>query len=251
MAMSLPVQVAQGHNSQGDPNISLRTLIRSEFFPSQSHDMTGKTIFPFFFDGSLRHWLQAFVFVFVTWGKPIHLDILPDNAPGSVKIRPTTVWRSRDATVWRSRDGITGSAELQRNLCFCRGTIFAEIKGLQQDGIPNCVRTGIWTVSVQAVLGAWGYVKNPSATLTCISPSPSVTFWDTSMTQTLNNQSQLCQLTHVSSPASRWIRLFEKATGWSRMLEPTLWFHVWFHGLHREYSKACGGFRLIPDQPKS
>lgn len=122
MAMSLPVQVAQGHNSQGDPNISLRTLIRSEFFPSQSHDMTGKTIFPFFFDGSLRHWLQAFVFVFVTWGKPIHLDILPDNAPGSVKIRPTTVWRSRD--------GITGSAELQRNLCFCRGTIFAEIKGL-------------------------------------------------------------------------------------------------------------------------
>lgn len=127
---------------------------------------------------------------------------------------------------------------------------------LQQTGIPNC---GKWSVSVQAVLGAWGYVKNPSATLTCITPSPSVTFWDTSMTQTLNNQSQLCQLTHVSRPASRWIRLFEKAgyklTKCNRM-EPDVWnqiswSHVWFHGLHREYSKAQAAVSGLRDQPKS
>lgn len=135
--------------------------------------------------------------------KTHHLDILPDNAPGSVKIRPTTVWRSRD--------GITGWTPNCKETFASAGVPFCWNQRFDflEDGIPNCVRTGNdpWVSKQFLEPGATSKIH----TLTCITPSPSVTFWDTSMTQTLNNQSQLCQLTHVSRPVSRWIRLFEKA----------------------------------------
>lgn len=243
--MSLPVQVAQGHNSQvilTYPNVPWSV----QSFSHHKVSIWQERLSSVFFDGSLRHWLQAFVFVFVTWGKT--------HPPGY----PTWQRPWIRQTVWRSRDGITGSAELQRNLCFCRGTIFAEIKGLiAARWYPQLCEDRKRSVSVQPVLGAWGYVKNPSATpayrplhlsLFGIPPWPKLWTIRASCASSLMFHDQRAD---ESGCLKRQDTNWQSASGWSRMFGTKFMVPTCDFMDCTENTRKLAAWRLIPDQPKS